>query len=226
MICSHSVTNCPECGEVLIHQTDREPRLEFAEIGELLWPIAGDDLLTKGRPDWWMAACLDWSLDEWATYAIGYRKAAGLIVDHIAASRSDQDFLVWPFALCWRHHVELQLKRLNRLLRELLQRPPSPTERPTHSIRDLWRDFRRLTEAAAYGPSSAELDDVQAVLAQLDSLDPNSQAFRYPVSNAGRPISHLTRLNLGQFHETMERQACFLEGCDATLQELQENDGY
>jgi hypothetical protein len=54
----------PECGHVLTHQTDREPRLEsFTEIRELPWPIAGDDLLSKGA-DWWMNACLDWSSDE------------------------------------------------------------------------------------------------------------------------------------------------------------------
>jgi hypothetical protein len=215
------MTNCPDCGDVLIHQSDHRPRLEFADIGELPWPIAGDDLLTKGRPDWWMVACLGWSIDEWVTYAVGYRKAAGLIIDHIAANRADQDFLIWPFVLCWRHHVELQLKRLNRSLRELLKNLPPPTEKPTHSIRDLWSDFRGLTEETGYGPSSTDLDNAQGVLDQLDSLDPNSETFRYPASSAGRPNrpSRLTRLPLGQFHEAMERLACFLEACDAGLPE-------
>ncbi len=95
----------------------------FADIGELPWPIAGDYLLSEDS-DWWMVACLDWSSDAWSTYANGYRKAAGLIVEHITASQTDQDFLVWPFALCWRHYVELRLKRLNILLTELLQKAP------------------------------------------------------------------------------------------------------
>jgi hypothetical protein len=188
----------------------------FVDLGDLPWPIDNDDLLNEGQ-DWRMVAHLDqwypWH-EGWITYAAGYRQAAQLIIDYIATEHILQELLIWPFVNNWRHCVELQLKSLILLLRDLLrEEPPFLNIFSTHSIQKLWSEFRGLAQEIELGPSSADLDKVEKVLLQFEKLDPTSQAFRYPISKDGKPSlpDYLRRLDFRQFHETMERIANFLE---------------
>ena len=60
----------------------RSHGLEFM-IPEDPWPRKGDVLFVDGG-DWLQNACVGWSGDEWHGYAEGYRRAAELLVQHVA----------------------------------------------------------------------------------------------------------------------------------------------
>lgn len=113
---------------------------EQVERFEDLWPEAGTNLLGQDA-DWWQNASLDFQDGQWLGYVDGYRKAARLMANHVSETQRDQDYLVWPFVLCWRHHIELQLKNLIVLLRAYTREYAEP-RKPTHSIAKLWVEFR------------------------------------------------------------------------------------
>ena len=107
------------------------------------WPRPGADLLGEG-PDWWLLACMDWPRDRWVGYVGGYWKAADVIFERVVATGRDQDMLVYPYLMCWRYFVELQLKSLIllscRYLRDSIDIPR------THRLDVLWRIVRERLE--------------------------------------------------------------------------------
>ena len=72
-------------------------------------PVGEADIFDSDD-DWWLVACMDWPRDRWIGYVQGYWKAATVIVESVESTWRDQDYLVYPFLMCWRHYVELQLK--------------------------------------------------------------------------------------------------------------------
>jgi hypothetical protein len=54
-------------------------------------------------------------------------KAADVILQHVATTGRDQDMLIYPYLMCWRQYLELQMKSLillaDRYLRESIQMP-------------------------------------------------------------------------------------------------------
>ncbi|HKR82510.1 MAG TPA: hypothetical protein VJR27_05965 [Candidatus Saccharimonadales bacterium] len=181
------------------------------------WPNPQADLLA-GDKDWWFVACMDFPRDEWLGYIGGYWKAASLIVAQVAATGRDQDYLVYPFLMCWRHHVELQLKNLiiqcQRCKRVEVEFPR------THKIGLLWEQTRTLLEEIFPTEDADHLDDVERVLRQLQGFDPTSEHFRYPVTKNGAPtLEALPRVHMRLFHEAMESVAHYLDAVDTGLRE-------
>lgn len=181
------------------------------------WPNSQADLLA-GDDDWWFVACMDWPRDQWLGYIEGYRKAAGLILAQVAATGHNQDYLVYPFLMCWRQHVELQLKNL--IIQCLRCKGEEVNFRHTHKLELLWRQARKLLTEVYPDDDVAAVDDVERVLMQLQSFDPTSEHFRYPVARDGSPtLTALPRVHMRLFHETMEGVANYLDGTDTGLRE-------
>lgn len=184
--------------------------------GATPWPIAGDDLLAEDD-DWQYIACVNWDLrTPELGYIEGFRRSARLIVDHVGQTGHDQDRLLFPFALAWRHHVELQLKNLLTSLQQLLDEAQSVPR--THSIERLWKKVRKLLERHAPDESRTDIDNVERVLLQLHRLDPSAEEFRYWSKSDGSPtLTGLDRIHLRRFHEAMERVAHYLDAVDTAL---------
>jgi len=192
---------------------------------EGLWPIANDNLLAQDN-DWWQNACLTHQDGQWLGHVDGYRKAAQLIAMRVADISHDQDYLVWPFLLCWRHHVELQLKNMIFLLIAISRQPGRM--RPTHDIAKLWVRFEDLMSQAGFS-EYPEMDHVRHTLSQLHKIDPNAQLARYPFLNSGEPArpANLTHIHFRLFHQAMERVANYLDATDTALrQELEARNDY
>lgn len=189
---------------------------ESADAGD--WPDANADLLAIGA-EWWLVACTGWPRDRWLGYVLGYRKAASVIVTHVITMGRDQDTLVYPFLMCWRHYIELQLKVLIKLLHQYER---EDTElRKTHKIDQLWQIARPLLENSFPSESGDELDHAERVLMQLSDLDPTSEHFRYPVRNDGTAtLPALDQVHLRQFHEAMEGLASFLDAADTGIRAM------
>src|SRR5690606_22638246 len=97
-------------------------------------------------------------------------------------SHRSQDLLVFPFALCWRHHAELALKKLIADLQRWFGESVNvPT---THSIQRLWQHARALLERWGHA-SNDDLNNVERVLDQLHQVDPTAEHFRYPRQKSG-----------------------------------------
>ena len=182
------------------------------------WPSADADLLAIGT-EWWLVACTGWPRDRWLGYVSGYQKAASVIVAHVSATGRDQDTLVYPFLMCWRHYIELQLKVLIQLLHQYEREDDEL--RKTHKIDQLWQIARPLLENSFPNEAGDELDHTERILMQLSSLDPTSEHFRYPVRNDGTAtLPALDRVHLRQIHEAMEGVASFLDAADTGIRAM------
>lgn len=184
----------------------------------IAWPSSSDDVLSEDKT-WWLVACMDWSRDRWIGYVTGYRKGAGVIATHVASTARDQDYLVYPFLMCWRHYVELQLKVLIAFLEQYHRESKTATH--THSLDRLWYVARTLLEKAFPNESRADLDNAERVLMQLHGFDPTSEHFRYPVRRDGTDtMTKLGRVHIGRFHESMDAVANFLDAADSAIRDL------
>ena len=181
------------------------------------WPEKGDDLF-KGEGHWWEFACLNFTPDQWDSYAWGYKLAADLLVEHVERTGADQDTLVYPIVFSYRHYLELRLKELiirgNQLLGICEEFPD------IHDINKLWRLCRRILEKVWPEGPCEDLDTVEERIDQLWEKDPGSIAFRYPTDTAGRPsLPGLRQINIANMSTVMDKISSLLEGLSTGIYE-------
>ncbi|BAS29377.1 hypothetical protein [Limnochorda pilosa] len=142
------------------------------------------------------------------TYIEAYKDAADTLVASTRGDWSRMDLLVFPIAYCYRQHFELQLKAALKAARRVLG-PRRPTE-PTHNLAALWRSLRSIIEELDAGDRK-DLDTVTRLIGELNEVDPNSEAFRYPTSKSGAPWFPDSRvIDLENLRAVADKLSCFL----------------
>ncbi len=186
---------------------------------ELPWPAEGDDPFKMGSSSRALIACLNFTHDEpWGGIAEGFKMMADLGIRHIEQTGHDHDFLVYPIVYCYRHYIELSLKEIIRAARKLLDEPGGVP--PTHNLDALWNTAEPLLKRIEDSPETYR--NVRSSLARFNELDPQSDAFRYPVrANGDASLRGVKNLDLGQVRDVFERLSGFLLGAtEQTLVEL------
>lgn len=186
---------------------------EFDDVSRV-WPSQHHDLLKPADSDWSFSD-LGWQRRLGLHGRIvGFRRAAEIL--HVAMlteqSTRDLDTVFFPYAACWRHHVELQLKSLLAQLRALSDLPAAA--RHHHLIDQLWGEARKLIieHFPSEGPDHAS---VGKTIDQLSQLDPTGEAFRYAASRDGHDtLPDVDQINLVAFQEGMVGVANYLEAVD------------
>jgi len=162
--------------------------------------------------DWKNNACLHWSHDSIGLYIDGYKEAADTLVVKVAESGCGQDTLVYPIAFLYRQYIELQLKKIIRDSRHLLEDGSGFPEH--HKIKPLWDVANGLMKKviAEIDGSAGEYitqEDLKAISAIIDAfveVDPESFAFRYPKDKKGKNnLEGLTHINLRKLGEEINR---------------------
>ncbi|MGB6059641.1 MAG: hypothetical protein WBF71_15405 [Microthrixaceae bacterium] len=166
-------------------------------------------------------ACVNFA-DPWVGYMEGYLRAGHKLVEHVVHTNRDQDFLVYPVVFAYRHHLELKLKYLIRTARQVVGEPG--TFQRVHRLEPLWRVCRPLL-GRVFADADAELGAAEALILELDDLDPTGMVFRYPEDQDGDPtlspqLRHLDLLTLAQ---RMEALANLLGGAKTGLDVALEN---
>jgi hypothetical protein len=127
-------------------------------------------------------------------FARGFHDAADMLIQN--ASGGDPDYAVLPVLFLYRHAAELYLKSIiwnGDDLLHFLKKPLSGAEKvanSSHSLRTLLPYAQEVISVFDLKWNEAEFgtykDGVQ-VIEQIDEVDPNSFAFRYPIDRAGSP---------------------------------------
>lgn len=167
--------------------------------------------------DWWNNACLNWAGKSWTLYATGYLEAARILVRYVEENRCQQDALVYPIVFLYRQYLELTLKNLVTTISNLLDDPVPVGYK--HSLVDQWKQLppltARLEEAMGQQvlASPEQRDEIRERIAEFETLDRTSLAFRYPEDKVGEnPLPpDLTHINLRRFREGMDRLAYLLD---------------
>jgi hypothetical protein len=165
-------------------------------------------------------ACVDWVLsgpDGMTGYIEGYRRAAESVYATTIRNRDSPDYMLFPLAFLWRHHLELALKHIIALGRSLEDSAWGFPEH--HRLLELWHEAK-VHIVNASSPDAPELANVEANLSEFQMVDPGSFGFRYPTErNSGaRTLAHApSHVNLGVLHEAMQALSNYLDAVQMEL---------
>ena len=177
----------------------------------------GDDLFCSGE-DVGSNARMNWAGDPWSVYAFGYRMAAEILVQHVAARPHYLDWLVYPIVFLYRQTIELDLKEVIISGRKLLDwTGSSPVG---HGLVVLWTEVRKIIEEIWPNGPSTDLDKAERWINQLAEADGRSDAFRYPTDTRGDPsMPGITLINVRKYGAIMKELDSLLDGVSIEINE-------
>ena len=195
------------------------------EQSSFLWPDIPRICFGPGEP-WHLNANLDWVLgnNEVGTraYSLGYLRAAEALFEHSTeCSQLSPDYIIFPLAFLWRHYVELALKEIIVLGRELAGelRPEFTTH---HRLGELWEVAKPYVVEHG-SPDAPELVNVEANINELEKIDPYATGFRYLLDRSQKKqglSSPPAEVNLRVLQEAMLALGAFFErvnGCQSDV---------
>lgn len=165
----------------------------------LPWPETGDRLFVPGGDIRSLALVHNDRRDVLAT---GYMSAGDAMVDW-TLEHGITDFLVYPIVFCYRHYVELTLKRLHKIIADAdeVNRP----ELWGHDLKKMWDTILVDINGRLDSNEREALDAASELIAELDGADRKSQTFRY-----GQTIP-FGRVDLSHLKRVMAKLATFLD---------------
>lgn len=205
---------------------DEEEAGLLLDPGPLPMPKPGAQVFAS-REDWWYNACLHISVDQWTTYALGFRQLADLGVEAVGDRQGRKfktmvvtDEAVYAVVFNYRQYLELMLKGLiTAAERYLGEQGDLPTK--THNLQALWTRLRPSLEHI--WPTEEHYDTVEDQIRQFCAVDATSEAFRYPILKDGQQsLPGLTHINLMNLKEIVDGISTLLEGSDIGIYEMQE----
>lgn len=126
-------------------------------------------------------------------YRQGYKKAADLLADAIAANVSDFHFtfgMIFPALFLYRHYIELEFKDL-LALGQMFKFDGDVTDpklqRPRHDLEKMLKATVLLSKNAQGDDAAGEFELVaQEAISLFVATDPNGDGFKYPLTSSGK----------------------------------------
>lgn len=148
----------------------------------------------------------------WFGYVEGYARAASAVFDRAVRDCWSPEYIVWPLAFLWRHHIEIALKDIIAAGRELAGETDGFPK--GHRLGHLWQTAKPYIQQCG-APDSPELAHVEAMIAEFEGIDPGGDGFRYPIGIDRNGVSlpnAPAQVNLEQLQQAMEAVANFFSG--------------
>jgi hypothetical protein len=140
-----------------------------------------------------------------------------MLFESVATNRGNADYLFFPLAFLWRHHIELALKNIIAKGREL---EGDACEYPTgHRLSVLWVEAKPHIVKCG-DPDAPELGNVEANIEEFERIDPAADGFRYPHSRDRKSASLQdppASASLLVLHEAMVALSNFFDGVDTEM---------
>ncbi|MFQ5926113.1 MAG: hypothetical protein ACE5MH_01620 [Terriglobia bacterium] len=161
-------------------------------------------------------------------FALGYHMAGQALAARMAASRGYADYEGYPILFLYRHALELYLKAIvyrAAMLLKLVSEEQVDTRQlfQRHKLVRLLPAIRAIFNEMDWdfeGSGLASFDDFASFIRDLDSVDPGSYAFRYPVNRSGEAhLPHHFVVNVVSFAQRMDILLRFLEGGATGIEE-------
>ncbi|MBT2785699.1 MULTISPECIES: hypothetical protein [unclassified Halomonas] len=160
--------------------------------------------------DWQTNACLNFQPDMSHGYIYGYKKAADSLVMKISKDRAEIDYLIYPIVFLYRHHIELQLKKLLELNIKLHEREGKVPN--NHKIKNLWPQVKGYYRKLNNSSNQEEIKFIDRIMDELCIIDPESMNFRYSKMKDGElPNKDLKHINIEVFSSVVGRVSDALE---------------
>lgn len=185
------------------------------------WPKKGDRAF---RPPVSLdrRACLEaFIMPSSGMYIVGFQQAADMIVDAAQEDGQCPDYLFFPVAYLYRHHLELMLKELVRLGVRMGALEACDDCLARHNLHKLWNRAKEVIKEAWPDSPDDDLRAVEQVIIEFHKLDPSGQAFRYARDTKGNrhlgsTAKHVDMINLKR---TVDAVSSFLDASYAGIED-------
>jgi hypothetical protein len=177
----------------------------------LLWPSLNDRAFVETRAfrGAWVANRAEERLFRMIK---GFHEAGDVLVSESEAEPHRAQNLVYPAIFAYRQSLELRLKSL---LLDFGHAAGEPPEFRTHDLKALWAKFKRIVAFFENDLQSADADafrSAEALVAEFDTVDPGSDAFRFAHDTKGRSVKlALSQVDLANLKKVMANLHNFLE---------------
>lgn len=183
--------------------------------------FAGQKLFVRGD-DWQNNAMLGWAPYPMDIYAAGYKDAADAILYALSERRTNLDSVIYPLVFLYRQGLELQIKLILALARQLANSPAK--EDHSHSLVPMWAELRTLLNELTPHACDQEVPAMEQFLHQLAEIDPQSFSFRYPEDKKGQlSLPDLHHINVRHLSEVMDSMFMLLSGIHSELGEMDQH---
>ncbi len=155
-----------------------------------------------GRPTWANACVGDNGVPSYVEYALGFSKAANVLIDQVLGSNGDNynvDDFVYPVCFNMRHSVELRLKGAIAELKVISGIKGGQLNFDligSHDIGNIWKFFKHESEKIDIRYASVNTH-IEPTILDIAEVDATGQTFRYPTDNESQ--KHLTDVALINF---------------------------
>lgn len=157
----------------------------------------------------------------------GYRQAAMAISEILKEGYRTDEALAYPFVYCWRHHIELQIKKLIEDSVALHGDPLPEVVHNTHSIGALWEIAKKYIEKSFPRDSSADTKIPARIIGQLAQIDPDGMVLRYARTASGQPtLRKAVWVELEPFHTAMLNLSAYFNGAIEGTNALSDSQPY
>jgi hypothetical protein len=167
-------------------------------------------------------------LEDLTAFALGYREAGQTLANNMANAHGYADYDGYPILFLYRHALELYLKAIvyhGAQLLGLISEERVDTNRlfERHKLGRLLPSIRAIFQQMNWDFEGSRLEnyeDFAAFVRDLDTIDPGSYAFRYPVNRQGEQLlpNHFV-VNVVEFGRRMDMLLRFLEGAAIGIDE-------
>jgi len=161
--------------------------------------------------------------DELAPYAGAFHEAAQVLVHKMEISHGYSDLDACPIVFLYRHALELYCKAIvlagNDLMRILGKKCPIASNAIWHhkigtllpAMGEIFRAVNWEWEKGLGGFDSFQ--QLKTFISEIESIDPNSDAFRYPIKRTGEATMPKNFLfNVIDYAEKMDKLLDLLDG--------------
>ena len=155
-------------------------------------------------------AWLHKSLQNFGGYADGFQTGALSLLDSSLINKDLRDDIIYPAIFLIRQYIELRLKELIQYLNYIKER--SYDFKSGHDIEILWDNFKEKYSSIIESLEEERTQIVSDLINEIVSVDPNSEAFRYPIDKHGNKTQKLEYVNLAQLKETFVRLCFYFDG--------------
>lgn len=189
------------------------------KLEELKYPKKGEKIFKEGT-NMRKTAYIGWNNDisQFWGYIEGYKRGGDVILKNAICDSSNLvlDTSIFPAVFCYRQYIELTLKYI--ILLGEYNSTGSCQFPKGHNLSFLWGRCKKILDWYNEGKNQEYLDVIEEYILDFNSMDPNSENFRYPVDNCGQIIHNtVKRIDLVNLMDRMEEMYNFFDGCQSMI---------
>ncbi|MBP8994491.1 MAG: hypothetical protein QM293_10580 [Bacteroidota bacterium] len=144
-------------------------------------------------------------------YSEGYKEAGKKLWEFCIENRFYANTLIYPLVFNYRQFLELRLKELIIMGYKYLDTEKDFSDE--HSLIRLWNTYRNEILPQIEQIEKDILDNVERIISQFNSEDPQSMTFRYPVTRGPNRKDSLNRetIDLNNFKNVIDKLIYFFD---------------